>query len=243
MIGVSRLRHWLIPLLLLSQLTAPLQAAQNDQPQTPAQPLPQTAANSDFPDFDAYILGAGDQLQLSFLSTSNANLGGSFQLLNDGSTTLPMIGSVVLEGLTLNQANRWLVGLYRRYLRQPELTLRVMQPRPLQVSVVGQVENPGLYLLNPGGEGSNVEGKEKTIPGLPTVVSAIQKAGGITLNANLSDVRLQRRLPGVSSQLRETQLNLVALLQQGDKRQNPFLFDGDTIVIAPRPGSPAGGSA
>ena len=238
MIGVSRLGPWLTPLLLFSQLTAPLQAAQTDQPRPPAQPLPQTAASSDLPDFDAYILGAGDQLQLSFLSTSNANLGGSFQLLNDGSTTLPMIGSVVLEGLTLNQANRWLVGLYRRYLRQPELTLRVLQPRPLQVSVVGQVENPGLYLLNPGGEGSNVEGKEKTIPGLPTVVSAIQKAGGITLNANLSDVRLQRRLPGVSSQLRETQLNLVALLQQGDKRQNPFLFDGDTIVIARAPAPP-----
>jgi polysaccharide export outer membrane protein len=186
-------------------------------------------------DVDAYILGAGDQLQLTFLSSSNANLGGNFQLLNDGSTTLPMIDAVVLEGLTLNQANRWLTGLFRRYLRQPQLTLRVIQPRPLQVSVVGEVENPGLYLLNPGGEGSSVEGKEKTIPGLPTVVSAIQKAGGITLNANLSNVRLQRRLPGDTSQRRETQLNLVALLQQGDKRQNPFLFDGDTIVISRAP--------
>jgi polysaccharide export outer membrane protein len=203
----------------------------------PATPPPASSAAA-LPDFDAYILGAGDQLQLTFLSSGNANLGGSFQLLNDGSTTLPMIGSVVLEGLTLNQANRWLTGLFRRYLRQPEITLRVLQPRPLQVSVVGQVENPGLYLLSPGGEGSGVEGKEKTIPGLPTVVSAIQKAGGITLNANLSDVRLQRRLPGDSSQLRETQLNLVALLQKGDKRQNPFLFDGDTILIGRAPAPP-----
>jgi polysaccharide export outer membrane protein len=70
-------------------------------------------------------------------------------------------------------------------------------------------------------------------------VSAIQKAGGITLNANLSDVRLQRRLPGDRSQLRETQLNLAALLQKGDKRQNPFLFDGDTIVIGRAPAPPA----
>ena len=30
---------------------------------------------------------------------------------------------------------------------------------------------------------------------------------------------------GDRSQLRETQLNLAALLQKGDKRQNPFLFD------------------
>ena len=83
-----------------------------------------------------------------------------------------------------------------------------------------------------------MEGKAASVPGLPTVVSAIQKAGGITLNANLSDVRLQRRLPGTSSQLRETRLNLVALLQKGDKRQNPFLFDGDTIVIGRAPAPP-----
>ena len=190
-------------------------------------------------DFDAYILGPGDRLQLTFLSSSNANLGGTLQVLSDGSSTLPMVGSVVLDGLTLSQANRWLTSLYSRYLRRPELTLRIDQPRPLQISVVGQVENPGLYLLNPGGESSSrVEGKEGTIPGLPTVVAAIQKAGGITLNANLKDVRLRRRLPGTTSELRETQLDLAALLQKGDKRQNPFLFDGDTLLISRAPAPP-----
>jgi polysaccharide export outer membrane protein len=108
----------------------------------------------------------------------------------------------------------------------------------MQISVIGQVENPGFYVLSPSSEGSSVEGKLTGIPGLPTVVSAIQKAGGITLNANLRDVRLQRRLPGDRSQLRETQLDLAALLQKGDKRQNPFLFDGDTIVISRAPAPP-----
>ncbi len=244
--GVSRWGGCLAPLLLCSQLLSPLQAAQAVQSQPPAPATTGSGvkgeANStanDLTDLDAYILGSGDRLEISFLSATYANLGGTFELLNDGSTSLPMVGSVVLDGLTVNQANRWLTSLYRRYLRQPEINLRVAQPRPLQVSVVGQVEAPGLYLLSPGGEGSAVEGKEKTIPGLPTVVSAIQKAGGITLNANLSDVRLQRRLPGDRSQLRETQLNLAALLQKGDKRQNPFLFDGDTIVIGRAPAPPA----
>lgn len=175
---------------------------------------------------DAYILGAGDKLELSFLSAGNSSLGGSFQLLNDGSTSLPMIGSVVLDGLSLNQANRWLTSLYRRYLRQPDLTLRVIQPRPLQVSVVGEVESPGLYRINLGESNSN-----PMIPVLPTVVTAIQKAGGITINANLGDVRLQRRRPGNPGETSETRLNLIALLQKGDKQQNPFLFDGDTILI------------
>ena len=195
------------------------------------QNAPTQTAEASNSDFDAYILGAGDGLTLTFLSSGNAGLSGTFQLLNDGSTSLPMIGSVVLEGLTVNQATRWLNSLYRRYLRQPDLILRVTQPRPIQISIIGQVENPGFYVLNIGTEGSTVEGKSVVIPGLPTVVSAIQKAGGINLNANLRDVRLQRRLPGDKTQLRETQLDLVALLQTGDKRQNPFLFDGDTIMV------------
>ncbi|MEY4353183.1 MAG: hypothetical protein RLZZ609_1424 [Cyanobacteriota bacterium] len=228
-VGWRRVGSFCIALLMVSPLPALAQTLSSDSLafSSSSPSTPQTLGT----DFGSYILGAGDKLDLSFLSSGNANLGGSFQLLNDGSTTLPLIGSVVLDGLTVSQANRWLISLYRRFLRQPELTLRVAQPRPLQISVVGEVENPGLYLLNPGGEGSGVEGKISSIPGLPTVVSALQKAGGITLNANLRNVLLQRRLPGGRTQLMQTHLDLAALLQKGDKLQNPFLFDGDTIII------------
>jgi polysaccharide export outer membrane protein len=191
-----------------------------------AMPQPAPAAVSAAPEGDAYILGPGDQLQLSFLAPAFASLAGSFTLLNDGSTNLPQLGSVVLEGLTIGQAEAWLRQLYSRSMRRPDLTLRINQPRPMQVSVIGEVEQPGIYLVSAGGSD------------LPTLVTAIQKAGGITLNANLGDIRLQRRLPGDSAQLKETSLNLIALLQQGDKRQNPFLFDGDTIVVSRAPAPP-----
>jgi polysaccharide export outer membrane protein len=63
------------------------------------------------------------------------------------------------------------------------------------------------------------------------VVDAIQKAGGITLNANLMEVTLQRRLPGNTPSYKRARLDLLALLQQGDQLQNPYLFDGDTIRV------------
>lgn len=179
---------------------------------------------------NAYIIGPGDQLQLTLLDPGVANLSGSFDILNDGSASLALLGSVVLEGLTVNQATGWLQSLYGRFLLRPDLNLRVVRPRPIQVSVVGEVETPGLYALS-SDEGSQVEGRNVSSPGLPTLVTAIQKAGGLTLNSDLTNVRLQRRLPGDSQQLRETEVNLAALLQLGDKYQNPFLFDGDTIVV------------
>jgi polysaccharide export outer membrane protein len=196
---------------------------------------------------DIYILGPGDQLELSFLGPAYSKLGGSFDILNDGTSSLPLLGAVQLDGLTLNQAKQWLESLYAAPLRRPALSLRLLKPRPMQVSVVGEVRNPGLYLLTPGGELSAVQGiggggqgnTSSSIPGLPTLVTALQKAGGLSLTANLADVRIRRRIPGNSTQLRETSINLISLLDTGDKRQNPFLFDGDTIVVSSAPVPPA----
>ena len=178
-----------------------------------AEPLPAALVNQ-----NAYILGPGDQVQLTLLDPGVQNLNGTLEILNDGTASLAMLGSVALEGLTVDQATAWLQSLYNQYLLRPALNLRVVSPRPVQVSVVGEVENPGLYSLS-----SN--------SGLPTLVAAVQKAGGLTLNADLTNVQLQRRLPGDMRQLRETDINLKTLLQLGDKSQNPFLFDGDTILV------------
>ena len=223
--------HPLQPLLAFAQAQAPQRQEAQPDPATPA------AAPTIDPALyvqDVYILGPGDQVQLTVLDPGAKDLNGTFDILNDGSSSFALLGSVVLSGLTLNQAQLWLQSLYARHLLRPALNLAVLRPRPLQVSVAGEAVAPGLYTLTTG-EGSQVEGAGVSLSGLPTVVTAIQKAGGLTLNANLADVRLQRRIPGDASQLRETQLNLISLLRSGDKAQNPFLFDGDTIVIGTAP--------
>ncbi len=184
---------------------------------------------------DAYLLGPGDQLLLEIFDPVAKDLGGTVEILNDGSASLALLGSVILEGLTVNQASLWLSRLYSRYLLRSDLNLRVVRPRPIQVSVVGEVQSPGLYSLTTTEVSQTTGGPATTISGLPTVVTAIQKAGGLTLSANLDDVLLRRRLPGASGQLKEIDLDLLALLRQGDKRQNPFLFDGDTLIIGKAP--------
>jgi polysaccharide export outer membrane protein len=110
---------------------------------------------------DLYVLGPGDQLQLNFLDPAAKDVGGPIEILPDGTSTLALLGSVQLTGLTLGQASRWLTSLYGKQLVRPQLNLNLIRPRPVQVSVLGEVGRPGLYPL----------------PSYSTPVSAIQTAG------------------------------------------------------------------
>lgn len=177
---------------------------------------------------DSYIIGPGDALDIKFLAASE--LSTSLNVLNDGTVTLPLIGSAKITGLTLPQATAWLEDLYRQQLLRPDLQLSVTQPRPLRISVVGQVEDPGLYTLNVTGDASRTE-VGVGFSGLPTLVDAIQKAGGVTNLANLRSVTVQRRLPGPTPRFKRTQVNLLNLILEGDQFQNPLLFDGDVIRV------------
>lgn len=186
-------------------------------------------ANRTFLEEDAYIIGPGDVLELRLFDSPE--LSGPLEVLNDGSVPLPLIGSVRLTGLTLQQATVWVKTLMGEELLRPDLQLRVVKPRPIRVALVGQVERPGIYSLTMSEMVSTEGGPSTSVSGLPTVVDAIQKAGGITQKANLRDVQLQRRLPGQTPQFKQARLNLLDLILEGNQSQNPYLFDGDTVRL------------
>ncbi|MGL5080588.1 MAG: SLBB domain-containing protein [Microcoleaceae cyanobacterium] len=89
---------------------------------------------------------------------------------------------------------------------------------PLQVVVVGEVFRPGVYSVTTENDTSDP----------PTVTKAIQQAGGITESANIRQVEVRRI---TRSGLQTTEVNLWELLQSGDITQDPFLQEGDTIII------------
>ena len=212
----------------LELLAAPIAVVQ-----PAARPLAAPATLQD----DSYLLGPGDQLELKLFDAPE--LSGTLDVLNDGTASLPLIGSVRLTGLSLSQASQWLTSLYRKQLLRPELQLRVVEPRPIRVALVGEVERPGLYSLTTSEANQTEGGPSLSLSGLPTVVDAIQKAGGITQLADLRQVVLQRRMPGDPPAYKQARLDLLALLLEGDQQQNPFLFDGDTIRITKASEPPA----
>ena len=172
---------------------------------------------------DSYIIGPGDLLNLVIFDAPD--LSGKLKVLNDGSVGLPLVGSKVLSGMTLVQATSFIKNELSNELIRTDLQLKVEVPRAILVSQVGEIKRPGIYSLSNEGNPSLVEGAGEQTTGLPTVINAIQTAGGITQKANLRNVQLQRRLPGKTPKYKTTRLDLLSLILEGDQIQNPYLFD------------------
>lgn len=171
------------------------------------------------PQAEAYTVTAGDRIAVTIANIPEFS--GQYQVQVDGSVDFPVIGSIPVWGLTVSQIAELLTTRYvqAEILRDPAITVSVLTVSPLRIAVSGEVNRPGSYSI------ASADGK------LPTLTEAIQKAGGITEQADLRQVKLIRvRRSGPD----ETFLiNLWELLRSGDLRQDTTLRDGDSIVLAP----------
>ena len=124
-----------------------------------------------------YLLGPGDQLFINFLNNKDFSL--QMEIISDGSISLPIIGSVSVDNLTLNETTKKIEDKLSKELLRPEIQLTLIKPRPVKVAIIGEISKPGFYTLEVS-ETSNVNNELK-ISGYPTLVSAIQKAEELLL--------------------------------------------------------------
>jgi len=178
---------------------------------------------------DPYILGPGDELKLAVLDSDISS--GAYTILNDGTINIPLAGDVSLKGKTIKEANSEIKQRLKKQLIEPEVSIQIIKPRPMTVFVLGEVDRPGIYTLNISGITSGIDSSGSSISGMPTLIKAIQKAGGITQSANLKEVELTRLLPGNKNEYKTSKLNLINLIFKGARNNNPFLFDGDIIKL------------
>lgn len=164
---------------------------------------------------DAYILGPGDRVRVEVFKV--AELSGDNQVLVDGTVTLPRIGAVSVQGLTLKEAAEAISSRYASILKYPIVNLALLTPRPVQVGILGEVNRPGAYTLSGGETG-----------GLPTVTRALQQAGGITQMADLRNIEIRR--PRQSGE-QVIKVNLWDFLQAGNASQDIPLRAGDSIFV------------
>ena len=163
------------------------------------------------------MLGSGDTILFSVLGAEELKT--NTKILNDGNAIIPLLGPVRLRGFSVIDASKYLENLLSKELINPKVELFIIENRPIQISVIGEVSKPGIYKLN------------SQTNDLPTVITAIQEAGGISKFADLKNIKLSRVISGDEKSYKRTNLNFKNLILRGDQSQNPFLFDGDVIEI------------
>src|SRR5262245_15187194 len=123
----AMLAHRLLLLLALVMLSGTASLTAQDRPTlaTPAR----------------YRVQAGDVLEVQYRYTPEFN--DTITIQPDGYATLPLIGDVVLGGLTLDQVHKVILEKAAAKLKEPELNVKLREFERPTISVFGEVEKPG----------------------------------------------------------------------------------------------------
>jgi polysaccharide export outer membrane protein len=91
-----------------------------------------------------YLLGAGDLLQIGVFEAKE--LDAKVRVSSRGYITLPLIGSVLVKGLSAREAEQKIEELYReRYIKNPHVGIFIEEHFSRRVTLMGQFKNPGTY--------------------------------------------------------------------------------------------------
>lgn len=157
-------------------------------------------------------LGPGDQVRITVFR--NPELTTEARITEKGSVPFPLLGEVPLAGLSPTQAAQRIAEKLRqgRFVVNPEVTVAAMQVMSRQVSVLGNVNKPGRYPLDAAtGKLTDLLALAGGIaPGGSDQVSLITTRNGRTTTVNV---------------------DLPAMLRDGDLSKNAQLQAGDTIFV------------
>ncbi|TAK93751.1 MAG: polysaccharide export protein EpsE, partial [Aquabacterium sp.] len=100
-----------------------------------------------------YVLGAGDQIRIFVYQNQDLQL--DARINESGTISYPLLGVVKLGGLAVSDAEKKIAAGLRdgNFLKQPQVSILVMDMKANMVSVLGQVNRPGRFALGAGAGG------------------------------------------------------------------------------------------
>lgn len=155
---------------------------------------------------EEYFVGVGDRLLLCFWGKKEENI--AISVSPEGVIVVPNVGPIKAEGITLAQLKDRLKKEIKRILPGINADIFLIEPRRFQIEVIGQVKNPGVYIVTP----------------LQRVSDAIAMAGGIAPWGSERDIKLH------TANKEEIKADLLRYRILGDVSANPSLREG-TITV------------
>jgi polysaccharide biosynthesis/export protein len=138
----------------------------------PAVPNPPQSMNTVRPDYE---LGSNDQILIGVPQSQEINQR-PFRIDSDGFIDLPLVGKVKAGGLTVRGLETVLTARLRDYIREPQVSITVVQFRSEPVFFLGAFRTPGIYPLQ----------------GDRTLVSMLATVGGLQPTASRR-IKISRR--------------------------------------------------
>ena len=158
---------------------------------------------------EEYNMNAGDHLQIQVMG--HGDLTGTYIVRTDGKIEYPLIGTVEIEGKTIDGLTHELEKRLAEYIVNPLITINIAKMGTTRVFVLGEVRHAGLHELTKSHR----------------ALDAIGAANGFTDKAAKKKVYLIRNGKEDNIQF----LNFNAYLKKGDMSQNPILHEGDCLYL------------
>jgi polysaccharide export outer membrane protein len=130
----------------------------------------------------------------------------------DGKVSYPLVGVLMAGGKTVEQLRAEMETRLKKYIAEPIATVMVTQVLGNVIYVIGQVNKPGLYVMNP------------TL----NVLQSLALAGGGNPYAKLDGIVIIRSSGGTQRQL---PFRYSAVSSGRDLAENVQLESGDVVVV------------
>jgi polysaccharide export outer membrane protein len=157
-----------------------------------------------------YRVNAGDTLEISVWKEED--LQREVLVRPDGGMSFPLAGEIQAEGKTVAQIRTDLESRLSRYIPDLVLTVTVTDVSGNRVFVVGQVDRPGVFVMNPDLD----------------VMQALSLAGGTTPFASLKDIKILRRQ---GTERTAIAFDFTEVSRGRSLQQNIVLQSGDVVVV------------
>jgi len=149
-----------------------------------------------------YTLKPGDGIFVKFFR--HPEMTDTFWVNEGTSVILPLVGEKQVSGIEYPVLDDSIRAWYSQYIKDPEVFVLPL----FKVSVLGEVNKPGVYLLS----------------SMDRIFEAIALAGGPTSKADLRRTRLRRGD-------KVLKINLLKAIEQGVTSYDLDVHSGDVIVI------------
>lgn len=193
-----RLPHWSCGFLLTLALASAAVAAP---------PAPSTGPLAD----QAYTVKAGDTLLVSVWK--EPDLQGPVLVRPDGMFSFPLAGQLDARNKTVAELQTELTAKLKKFISDPVVTVSIQEIKGNKVYVIGQVQKPGDFVVNPRVD----------------VMQALSMAGGTTPFAALGDIMILRRTD--TGQQQALPFKYTDVVRGRNLQQNIMLQAGDVVVV------------